>query len=372
MRIDGVACPTRLQRGKRVLADSTLELAPPVRLSRHVIDLDDGHRVGVAVAGRGVPFVVVHGFGVESLLYAQPLARLAALGFRVVAIDVAGHGSTDGLGAFSRLDEYGALVQRALVHLGIRRAVLVGHSLGGRLVTDVAATDPDRVIALVLVDAIVGAPWERWRCVLRWSPPALAAYAGAFALDALGTMPVVGDAGQALKLGSRAARSMELHVVQPWRSFTPAQAILRAGSSLPALDRARASGVCAAVIHGDHDMLVPIAAGRDTAERLGADFVMVRGGGHSWLLRCPETLPAIIGELLERDLGAACARARAEVALEPSTSSIDDDRAFLEPDALVARLGGEHESELSPTPRFAPRHEWTIESAATRATEDAS
>jgi pimeloyl-ACP methyl ester carboxylesterase len=343
---------TRLLSGKRDVADAALELAPPVRLSRHVVDLDDGHRVGVAVAGHGIPFVVVHGFGVESLLYAQPLARLAALGFRVVALDVAGHGSTDGLGLCARLDEYGALLQRALAHLGIRKALLVGHSLGGRLVADVAAADPDRVIALVLVDAIVGAPWERWRCVLRWSPPALAAFAGAFALDALGTMPFVADTGQALKLGSRAARSMEMHVAQPWRAFTPAQAILRAGSSLPALDRVRQAGVFAVVVHGDHDMLVPITAGRDTAQRLGGDFVVVRGGGHSWLLRCPETLPAIIGELLDGELGAACDRAR---------GGDEDDDAFLEADALITQLGGGQEPELSPTRRHAPRHAWTIE-----------
>jgi pimeloyl-ACP methyl ester carboxylesterase len=351
--------------GSRAVADASLELAPPVRLSRHVVDLDDGHRVGVAVAGRGVPFVVVHGFGVESLLYAQPLARLAALGFRVVALDIAGHGRTDGLGLCAPLDEYGALMQRALAHLGIRRAVLVGHSLGGRLVTDVAAASPDRVIALVLVDAIVGAPWERWRCVLRWSPPALAAYAGAFALDAIGTMPFVADTGQALKLGSRAARSMEMHVAQPWRAFTPAQAILRAGSSLPALERARAAGVCTVVVHGDHDVLVPIASGRDTAQRLGADFVVVRGGGHSWLLRCPETLPAIVGECLDRELGAAIDRARVTTTGEPAAPVPEvDDRAFLDADALIARLGGEHEPELSPTPRHAPRHTWTIEACA--------
>jgi pimeloyl-ACP methyl ester carboxylesterase len=234
--------------------------------------------------------------------------------------------------------------------------------LGGRLVTDVAAAAPERVIALVLVDAIVGAPWERWRCVLRWSPPALAAYAGAFALDAIGTMPFIADTGQALKLGSRAARSMEMHVAQPWRAFSPAQAVLRAGSSLPTLDRARAAGVCAVVVHGDHDVLVPIAAGRDTAQRLGADFVVVRGGGHSWLLRCPETLSAIIGDCLERDLGVACDRARSAATIDGEGLAVDDvDRVFLEPDALVARLGGEHEPELSPTPRHAPRHTWTIE-----------
>ncbi len=67
------------------------------RLARHLITLDDGHQVGVAICGRGVPLVVVHGFSAEGILYAQTLSRLVDLGFKVIAIDVAGHGGTLGL-----------------------------------------------------------------------------------------------------------------------------------------------------------------------------------------------------------------------------------------------------------------------------------
>ncbi len=337
-----------------VAATAPPDLAAPVRLSRHVLDLDDGHRVGVAVAGAGVPFVVVHGFGVESLLYAQPLARLAALGFQVIAIDVAGHGETEGVGWFPRLDDYSALLIRALDHLGVRRVVLVGHSLGGRLVADVAAAMPDRVIGLVMLDAIVGAQWERVRCVLRWSPPALAAYGAAFAVDALGTLPLVDDATQALKIGSRVTCSVELHVARPWRSFTPGQAILRAGSSLPVLEQLREAGLYVAVVHGDRDMLVPIAAGRDTARRVEGDFVVVRGGSHSWLLRCPETLPAIVAELLHGRLGEE--RDRVIGAGDPVA-------ACLAPDALARSLEGGLDAEPLPTPRRVPRYDWVFEAA---------
>ena len=65
---------------------------PTVRLTKHRIQLSDGHSVQALVAGRGVPLVVVHGFAAEGLLYAQSLSRLVSLGFKVVAIDTAGHG----------------------------------------------------------------------------------------------------------------------------------------------------------------------------------------------------------------------------------------------------------------------------------------
>src|SRR5215471_16691689 len=90
------------------------------RLARHLITLDDGHQVGVAVCGRGVPLVVVHGFSAEGILYAQTLSRIVDLGFKVIAIDAAGHGGTLGLptGA-ANLRSYTDLLARTLDHLGI-------------------------------------------------------------------------------------------------------------------------------------------------------------------------------------------------------------------------------------------------------------
>src|SRR5215203_1982553 len=132
------------------------------RLARHEITLEDGHTVGVAICGRGVPLVVVHGFSAEGILYAQTLSRLVDLGFKVIAVDTAGHGGSLGLpmGALS-LASYAELLGRVLDHLGVRKAVLVGHSMGGRLVTELAASQPERAIAVVLLDAIVGDTWDR-------------------------------------------------------------------------------------------------------------------------------------------------------------------------------------------------------------------
>ena len=52
------------------------------RLARHSFTLADGHRVGLAVSGRGVPLVVVHGFTAEGFLYAQTLHRLVGQGLQ--------------------------------------------------------------------------------------------------------------------------------------------------------------------------------------------------------------------------------------------------------------------------------------------------
>ena len=172
------------------------------RLARHTITLDDGHRVQIAVAGRGVPFVVVHGFSAEGLLYAQTLSRLVSAGFKVVAIDTAGHGGTAGFATGGgELSGYGALLGRAVDHLGIRRALYGGHSMGGRLVAELISREPRRAIAVMLIDAIVGESWDRRVTLSRFFPPLMAMTGIGLVVDTISTAPVLRNPRQALKLG---------------------------------------------------------------------------------------------------------------------------------------------------------------------------
>src|SRR5688572_29288561 len=122
--------PTPADLTRRVTRAGSGQVNP--RLARHTFTLSDGHQIGLAVSGRGVPLVVVHGFSAEGFLYAQTLNRLVRTGFKVIAIDLAGHGDTDGLPLLGEtLDGYAELMARCLRELGIRRAVLAGHSMGG-------------------------------------------------------------------------------------------------------------------------------------------------------------------------------------------------------------------------------------------------
>jgi len=364
LEMSRLPCPARSAFHPAAVPDAEPAPARPVRLERDVLTLDDGHRVGVAIAGRGVPFVVVHGFGVESLLYAQPLSRLAALGLQVVAIDVAGHGETQRLGGVPSFGDYARLLERSIDRLGIRHAILAGHSMGGRLVAEVAANRPERAIGVVLLDAILGEQWERLRTLLRWSPPALLAYGTLFMVDAAGTIPLLVDVRQALKLGSRVGRSVNLQIARPWRALAPGQAVLRAGRGDDLLDRLRSAGVPVTVVHGDRDLMVPYSAGRDTARRVGGDLVRVRGGSHSWLLRCPETLPAIIGELLEGRLGEARDEALSASGCDPATATFDEmEAACTQKGGLAAALGTAHEVMTLPTVRRRPRFHWILHPA---------
>lgn len=341
------------------------------RLARHHIELSDGHRVGLAVSGRGIPLVVVHGFSAEGFLYAQTLSRLVGMGYRVIAVDTAGHGGTHGLPRTgAELADYAGLLLRALEELGVRRAVLAGHSMGGRLVTEVAAMTPHRTIALLLLDAIVGEAWDRLVRIARRFPPALAFTGISLAIDSISTVPVFRDPVQAAKLVRLVLPTGTAHVLRPWRLLGPTVSILRSGDSGEILDRVRERGVPLFALHGDRDYGVPLATARDAAERAGGTLVVVKGGSHSWVLKDPETLPAIVYDLLGGELGDAQREALLEEGVAPGATLDEVEAALYEPDARILALTptplGDEDHPPPPRPSDAeanphrPRYDWEI------------
>jgi pimeloyl-ACP methyl ester carboxylesterase len=339
-----------------------LRSVPTVRLSKHRIQLSDGHSVQALVAGRGVPLVVVHGFAAEGLLYAQSLSRLVSLGFKVVAVDTAGHGGTAVLphGGLE-LAAYSRLLGRVVDELGIRRAVYAGHSMGGRLVTELAAADPDRAVAVILIDAIVGDAWDQIVTACRWWPPLLGAFSTAAVVDSLATISF-DDAAQTAKLARLWAKTAWGDVTRPWQLLMPFLSVLRSPGSRAMLDDLRRAGVPVVVLHGERDYVVPLAAARDAARRSGGDLVVIRGGTHSWLLKDPESFPAIMGELLRNGLGDAWAAALLDAGLDPAAATTEEiEDAFLAPDAKVRELTPELVWARSDR-RSEPRYDWVVES----------
>lgn len=346
-------------------APETEQLVAVPRLARHEIVLDDDHQVGVSVCGEGLPVVLVHGFTAEGILYAQTLSRLVAMGFKVVAIDVAGHGATQGLPTGGDdIAAYTALLARVLDELGIRRAVLAGHSMGGRLVAQLAAADPQRAIAVLLIDAVVGECWDRIIKVSRFMPPVLVGLTALLVADTLSTLPWLRNPAQAAKLGRLLTPTLLGHARRPWRMLGPAISMMRSGSSGHMLVSLAEAGVPVVVIHGDRDMPVPYATAVDAARRSAGTLVTVKGGTHSWVLKDPETLPAIIAELLDGPLARVRAAALGAAGLRPDATPAQIERAFLGPHAWVRRLTPSIEFRTGTRHHHRPRYQWTVERPA--------
>ena len=342
----------RLWPGAAVAAPPSI---PVTRLTPHSLRLTDGQRIGVLVGGRGVPLVVAHGFSFAGAVYVQSLSRLASMGFKVIAVDLAGHGNSAALAQRGwELDEYRRFLARVLDELGVRRAVLCGHSLGGRLVAELAAGQPERAVALLLIDAAVGRAWDDLTAFCRWNPSVFGLVGTTLAADTFGTLFFSGDQG--VKLQGLALPQTMANLLAPWRLINPALSVLLAPGSAATLDQIGARGLPVFVLHGDRDPVVPLAAARDAARRTGGDLLVIRHAAHSWLLEDPETLRAIVARLLGDGLGQACLAALAKAGLDPHTVSQSEvERAFYDPGARVHDLSpGPFRTELRPLqpPRF--------------------
>jgi pimeloyl-ACP methyl ester carboxylesterase len=109
-----------------------------------------GHRVRCLVRGEGPALVLLHGITSSAGAWAPVLDALAAE-HTVIAPDLLGHGdSAKPQGDYS-LGAYASGVRDVLVALGVDRASVVGHSLGGGIALQLAYQFPERVERLVLV-----------------------------------------------------------------------------------------------------------------------------------------------------------------------------------------------------------------------------
>jgi pimeloyl-ACP methyl ester carboxylesterase len=110
------------------------------------------------VKGEGKPIVLHHGLAGSVEQWHAATQTLLDLGYRVIAFDQRGHGRTsDGTKPFT-LPQLKEDMRGLMDHLGVQRATLLGHSMGGRTVLLFALDHPDRVDRLILNGAGGSAP----------------------------------------------------------------------------------------------------------------------------------------------------------------------------------------------------------------------
>ena len=103
-------------------------------------------------AGRGAPPIFfVHGFACSHEDWRSQIAHFSKSN-EVIACDLRGHGHTPGRPQECSIEHYGGDVAALVNNFELRDVVLVGHSMGCRVVLEAARLVPKRVRALVLVD----------------------------------------------------------------------------------------------------------------------------------------------------------------------------------------------------------------------------
>lgn len=102
--------------------------------------------------GAGRVVVLVHGFLETSMMWEDLIPELSKT-YRVVALDVLGHGRTGCLGYVHTMEMMAEMVRSVLRHLDIQKAHLVGHSMGGYVALAMAETFPDLIEGLCLMNS---------------------------------------------------------------------------------------------------------------------------------------------------------------------------------------------------------------------------
>lgn len=94
------------------------------------------------------PLVLIHGAGGSHLSWSPDIRRMS--GYRVLTLDLPGHGKSTGVGK-QTAEEYARALITFLDDVAIWKAVLIGHALGGAVALQLALLAPERVAGLCLL-----------------------------------------------------------------------------------------------------------------------------------------------------------------------------------------------------------------------------
>lgn len=249
-------------------------MPPPLRLpapfERRHLDVHDA-RVHYRVGGAGEPVVLVHGLSGSGRWWRRNVAALAAR-FQVFVVDLVGFGRSRGP---FMLTEAAGILADWMSRLGLRRAHVVGHSMGGYIAAELAAGPDAQVDRLVLVDAAA--------FPLGWHPVRhTASLARAVRYMHPTFLPVL--AADALRAGPRTLLRAARQVV---------------GTDLGArCEEVRAPTL---VVWGEHDRVVPLTFGQRLADCLSdAEFVVIEGAGHNPMWDRPASFNRTVLDFLGR------------------------------------------------------------------------
>ncbi len=253
----------------------------------------DGSRVFAATGGR--PFdparpaiLFVHGAGMDHTVWALQTRYFAHHGQSVLALDLPGHGKSDG----EALDSIAAIADwlpRLMAAAGIATAGLVGHSMGALASLDCAARHPDKVSALALLGVAPAMPVHpdllsaaaeddhlAFDLIISWAHGATGHLGGTRTPG----LWVMGGAERLLERSRPGVLSTDLEACNAYKA---------------APERAAAVACPTLVILGGQDKMTPARAGQKLAAAIsGARSVAIADSGHMMMQEKPdETLAAL-------------------------------------------------------------------------------
>ena len=252
-------------------------------------------------AGEGTAVIFIHGLGASLYAWRKNLAPVMAAGFRVVAFDNRGFGSSDKPAHGYTNAAYARLVAALMDSMHLPDAVLVGHSMGGEIAGEVAIAFPHRVRALALIGAVgLGTRQPLLFRIARWPVlgPAILAFRGRGFVARL----LKSTYADPSKVGEADVDQYYAPVAEPdyGRAL---RGVLREFRLDGLAGRLGAIQAPTLVLWGEADSWVPITLGRALAAQLERSaFLSVPHAGHSVQEEAPGEVNRLLIKFLKQGL----------------------------------------------------------------------
>lgn len=249
--------------------------------------------------GTGFPVVLIHGWAMSGRVWAFQ-EELAAR-FRLISVDLRGHGTSAAPEGGYAFADFAADLVALFDRLGLRRAAVIGWSLGVQVALEAYPALADRVTALVLVS---GTP--RFTASADWPHGLPTTEARGLGLRLRRSWDVtLGDFFRRMFAEGELSREQNQRIAQEIvipRLLPDPRAVAATLDTLAAGDHRQLLGAVAAptlVIHGDRDAICLPAAGRFMADEIpGARLALMEGAGHAPFLSRPEVFNRLVGAFL--------------------------------------------------------------------------
>jgi pimeloyl-ACP methyl ester carboxylesterase len=291
------------------------EMATGDTSSRRVLTLH-GNRVSYLDEGSGDVLLLIHGIGGSSDCWGQLVHKLSKQ-YRVVAVDLLGHGQSDKPRGDYSLGAFAVWLRDFLEALNIREATVIGHSFGGGVALQFAHQHKEYCRRLILISS-GGLGSDLGKLLRMLSLPG-----SEIALQMIASRPAV-KLGQALRKralssGREVTRYSETLKGQAALSNRHSRAAflrtLRSvvdhrGQAVCALDRLRAD-LPTLIIFGDQDRCIPVAHAYSAHEAIpGSELHVLPGVGHQPQVQCPDTVARLVGDFIDKSALSWCSATR--------------------------------------------------------------
>lgn len=131
------------------LAAQPVEAAWP-----HVTLSKDGTPISYEVSGTGEPTLVfIHGWSCDARYWRAQVPEFSKR-YRVVVLDLAGHGHSGAARSRYTMSSFGEDVRAVVEATSSNNVILIGHSMGGSVIVEAARLMPGRIIGLIGIDTL--------------------------------------------------------------------------------------------------------------------------------------------------------------------------------------------------------------------------